>query len=170
MIRDGIKLQGNALERLPVLIQALKQRSEVVALYSFGGAARNELKPLSDLDFAILLSKQLIKQQRCDKQLKLISIFNNVFRTDEIDLIILNDAPLRFCFTILKTGKLLYFRNCDKLFAPCSLRPAPCYFTLQPIKPVGTSRLRHSSLATTAESGATSNKYPEPWTTKTSAH
>ena len=115
MIRDGIKLQGNVLERLPVLIQALKQHSEVVALYSFGGAARDELKPLSDLDYAILLSGQLSKRQRFDEHLELIGIFNNVFRTDEIDLIILNDASLRFCYVILKTGKLLYFRNKDDL-------------------------------------------------------
>ena len=115
MIRDGIKLQGNVLERLPVLIQALKQHSEVVALYSFGGAAKNELKPLSDLDYAILLSGQLSKRQRFEKHLELIGIFNNVFRTDEIDLIILNDASLRFCYVILKTGKLLYFRNKEAL-------------------------------------------------------
>jgi len=115
MIRDGIKLQGNILERLPALIQAVKQHFEIVAFYSFGGAAKNELKPLSDLDFAILLSKQLTKRQRFDKHLELIGIFNNLFRTDEIDLIILNDAPLRFCFTILTTGKLLYFRNKDDL-------------------------------------------------------
>jgi hypothetical protein len=115
MIRDGIKLQDDVLERLPDLIQALKQHSEVVALYSFGGAAKNELKPLSDLDYAILLSGQLSKRQRFEKHLELIGIFNNVFRTDEIDLIILNDVPLRFCFMILKTGKLLYFINKDDL-------------------------------------------------------
>ena len=115
MIRDGIKLQDDVLERLPGLIQALKQHSEVVALYSFGGAAKNELKPLSDLDYAILLSGQLSKRQRFEKHLELIGIFNNVFRTDEIDLIILNDASLRFCYVILKTGKLLYFRNKDDL-------------------------------------------------------
>ncbi len=115
MIRDGIKLQDDVLERLPRLIQALKQHSEVVAVYSFGGAAKNEIKPLSDLDYAILLSGQLSKRQRFEKHLELIGIFNNVFRTDEIDLIILNDAPLRFCYVILKTGKLLYFRNKDDL-------------------------------------------------------
>ncbi|MBL6972740.1 MAG: nucleotidyltransferase domain-containing protein, partial [Desulfobacterales bacterium] len=82
MIRDGIKLQDDVLERLPGLIQALKQHSEVVALYSFGGAAKNELKPLSDLDYAILLSGQLSKRQRFEKHLELIGIFNNVFRTD----------------------------------------------------------------------------------------
>lgn len=115
MIRDGIKLQDDVLERLPDLIQSLKQHSEVAALYSFGGAAKNELKPLSDLDYAILLSDQISKRQRIEKHLELIGIFNNVFRTDEIDLIILNDVPLRFCFMILKTGKLLYFRNKDAL-------------------------------------------------------
>ncbi|MBL6972323.1 MAG: nucleotidyltransferase domain-containing protein, partial [Desulfobacterales bacterium] len=82
MIRDGIKLQDDILERLPDLIQALKQHSEVVALYSFGSAAKNELKPLSDLDYAILLSGQLSKRQRFEKHLELIGIFNNVFRTD----------------------------------------------------------------------------------------
>ena len=115
MIRDEIKLQGNELERLPDLIQAVKQHSEVMALYSFGSAVKYELKPLSDLDFAILLASQLTKQQRFDKHLELIGIFNNVFRTDEIDLIILNDVPLRLCYTVLKTGKLLYFRKRDDL-------------------------------------------------------
>ena len=115
MIRDGIKLQDDVLERLPGLIQAIKQRSEVVALYSFGSVVKNDLKPLSDLDYAILLSGQLSKRQRFDEHLELIGIFNNVFRTDEIDLIILNDASLRFCYVILKTGKLIYFRNKDDL-------------------------------------------------------
>ena len=43
------------------------------------------------------------------------SIFNNIFRTDEIDLTILNDAAFRFCFVVLKTGKLLYFKNKTEL-------------------------------------------------------
>jgi len=72
MIRDGIKLENNVLERLPGLIQALKQHSEVVAFYSFGSAVNNELKPLSDLDFAILLSFRLTKKQRFEKHLGLI--------------------------------------------------------------------------------------------------
>jgi len=64
MIRDGIKLKINVLERLPDLIQAVKQYSDIVALYSFGSVAKKELKPLSDLDFAILLSGQPNRKQR----------------------------------------------------------------------------------------------------------
>ena len=111
MIRDGIKLQNNVLERLPEIIQAVKMRPEAMALYSFGSVAKKELKPLSDLDFAILLSGQLNRKQRFKKHLGLIGIFNNIFRTDEIDLTILNDAAFRFCFVVLKTGKLLYCKN-----------------------------------------------------------
>jgi len=111
MIRDGIKLPDNVLEKLPDLIRTLKQHSEVVALYSFGSVAKKELKPLSDLDFAVLLSGQLNKKLRFEKHLELIGIFNTIFRTDEIDLTILNDAAFRFSFVVLKTGRLLYCRN-----------------------------------------------------------
>ena len=124
MIREGIKLPDNVLERLPEVIQAIKMRSEVIALYAFGSVAKKELKPLSDLDFAILLAGQLNRQQRFEKHLELIGLFNDVLRTDEVDLILMNDAPLRFCHTILKSGKLLYCNNksdlidiCDKVVA-----------------------------------------------------
>ena len=115
MIRDGIKLKKNVLERLPDLIRVVKQHSHIVALYSFGSVAKKELKPLSDLDFAILLSGQLNRKQRFKKHLELIGIFNNIFRTDEIDLTILNDASFHFCFEVLKTGKLLYCKNKPEL-------------------------------------------------------
>ena len=111
MIREGIKLENNVLERLPDIIQAVKQHSDVVALYSIGSVVTNGLKPLSDLDFAILLSGQLNRQQRFEKHLELIGIFNTIFHTDEIDLTILNDAPFRFCFVVLKTGHLLYCKH-----------------------------------------------------------
>ena len=111
MIRDGIKLPDNVLEKLPEAIQTVRMRPEVMALYSFGSVVANELKPLSDLDFAILLSGQLNRQQRFKKHLELIGIFNTVFRTDEIDLTILNDAAFRFSFVVLKTGSFLYCRN-----------------------------------------------------------
>ena len=111
MIREGIKLKNDVLEKLPEAIQAVKMHPEVTALYSLGSAATHELKPLSDLDFAILLSFGLTRKQRFDKHLELIGIFNTVFHTDEIDLMILNDASFRFCFEVLKTGNLLYCKH-----------------------------------------------------------
>jgi UTP:GlnB (protein PII) uridylyltransferase len=68
MIREGKKLPGGVHRGIPTLIQAVARDNEVVALYEFGGLARNDLKPLSDLDFGILLSTGMDKHQRFEKQ------------------------------------------------------------------------------------------------------
>ena len=108
MIREGHKLPKNVIDRIPELIEQIEKDTAVVALYSFGSLATGNLKPLSDLDFGILISSKLGKQKRFDKHLDLIGKFNKVLRTDEVDLVMMNDAPMRFSHNIIKSGKLLY--------------------------------------------------------------
>ncbi len=63
MIREEIKLPDNVLEKLPDLIQAVKQPSHVVALYSIGSVAKKELKPLSWFRyFTLTMQKSRIPQ------------------------------------------------------------------------------------------------------------
>jgi uncharacterized protein len=111
MIRENKRLPADVVQKLPILVDAIAGDTDVSALFSFGGLAAGRLSPLSDLDFAVLLSRSLDRRQRSEKLLELIGIFNSVFRTDEIDLVLLNDAPLKFGHRILKTGKLLHVRN-----------------------------------------------------------
>jgi predicted nucleotidyltransferase len=111
MIRENKKLPDDVLDKLPEIVAVISSDSTVAALYSIGSLSEGRLTPLSDLDFAVLLSNRLDKRQRFEKHIELIGVFNSVFRTDEIDLVILNDAHLRFCHKTLKTGKLLYLRN-----------------------------------------------------------
>ena len=108
MIREGRKLPQGVLSRIPNLIRDIARDKDAVALYAFGGLARNSLKPLSDLDFGILLSSRIGKYQRFEKHIELIGLFTDSLKTDEIDLIIMNDAPPNMAFQILKTGKLLF--------------------------------------------------------------
>ncbi|MEA2038904.1 MAG: nucleotidyltransferase domain-containing protein [Thermodesulfobacteriota bacterium] len=111
MIHEGKKLPDDAMERVSRVITLVSDDQDVLALYLFGSGAQNRLQPLSDLDFGILLLRQLDKKQRFEKQIDLIGKFNDFFGTDEIDLVVLNDAPSRFSFNILKYGTLLFFRN-----------------------------------------------------------
>ena len=111
MIREGHKLPKNVIDRIPELIEQIEKDTHVVALYAFGSLATGDLKPLSDLDFGILVSSKLGKQKRFDKHLDLIGKFNEVLRTDEVDLVMMNDAPMRFSHNIIKSGKLLYCSN-----------------------------------------------------------
>ena len=108
MIREGRKLPQGVQSRIPNLIKDVARDKDAVALYAFGGLARNSLKPLSDLDFGMLLSCRMDKYQRIEKHNELIGLFTDSLKTDEIDLIIMNDAPPNMAFQILKTGKLLY--------------------------------------------------------------
>ena len=106
MIREGRKIPGNALEQIPRILESISTDDAVVALFIFGSGAKGRLKPLSDLDFGVLLSKELGKKERFQKQLALIGFFNETFKTDEVDLVLMNDAPIRFSYNILKDGKL----------------------------------------------------------------
>jgi len=115
MIREGRKLPEDVVDRIPVLKEQIEKDTHVVALYAFGSLATGDLKPLSDLDFGILVSSKLGKQKRFDKHLDLIGKFNEVLRTDEVDLVMMNDAPMRFSHNIIKSGKLLYCSNKTEL-------------------------------------------------------
>ena len=115
MIREGRKLLQDTQKMIPELVRALDADNDVIALYAFGSLANDALKPLSDLDFGILLNDRLDKRQRFDKHIELIGVFTDIFKTDEIDLINMNDAPFRIAFQILKTGKILVCGNAGAL-------------------------------------------------------
>ena len=111
MIREEKKLPDDALERVSRIISVVSGNQDVLALYLFGSGVQNRLKPLSDLDFGILLSRRFDKKQRFEKQIELIGKFNDFFGTDEIDLVVLNDAPPRASYNIIRDGKLLFLRD-----------------------------------------------------------
>ncbi len=111
MIREGRKIAADSTEKIPEMVDLLSADPDVIALYEFGGLAKGPLKPLSDLDIAVMVSNMLTNIERFEKQLQLLSTLNRLFRTDEIDLVLLNDAPSRFAHSILKDGKLLFCRD-----------------------------------------------------------
>jgi predicted nucleotidyltransferase len=110
MIKEK-KLPAKILTRIPGLIETLRACDDVTALFFFGGLAREELKPLSDLDLAVLLRANLEKGKFLDSQLDLVGIVGQELGTDEFDLIILNTAPLRFAYHILKSGKKVFVKD-----------------------------------------------------------
>ena len=108
MIRDSKKLPENILTKIPQLVNEIATDSDVIALYAFGSLAKGILLPLSDLDFGLLLSNKLDKLLRSDKHLELLGKFNTFLQTDEVDLVLMNNAPHYFAYTILKSGKRLF--------------------------------------------------------------
>ncbi|MBN2372571.1 nucleotidyltransferase domain-containing protein [bacterium] len=114
MIKEGKKIQVDDISNvLSEAIDILSKDTDIICLYAFGSLASATLKPLSDLDFGVLLSYRLDRMERFRRHLDLIGILNRIFKTDEIDLILMNDAPIRFSYNIIKNGRILFCR--DKL-------------------------------------------------------
>jgi uncharacterized protein len=109
------KLPENILAKIPALTQECSEIEFIDAFFLFGSGARGKLKPLSDLDFAILLSADVSSSKFLEKQLESMTIIEDFLKTDEFDLVILNNAPVRFAHKILKTGKLLFCKNNEHL-------------------------------------------------------
>ena len=110
MIREH-RLPADVLAKLPQLVERLKDTPSVQALYFFGSLARGELKPLSDLDLALLLDRDLTKDEIFARHLDVIGLVSDVLGTDEFDLLILNRAPLRMAYHVLKEGRLMFFKE-----------------------------------------------------------
>ncbi|MFW6101104.1 MAG: type VII toxin-antitoxin system MntA family adenylyltransferase antitoxin [Bacteroidota bacterium] len=110
MIKEE-KLPDHILDKIPGLVERLKKEKDLEAFYIYGSGARNELKPLSDLDFAILLDMSSIQKELFRRELDYRVYITDYLHSEEFDLILLNRAPLRFAHSVLREGKLLYCKN-----------------------------------------------------------
>jgi hypothetical protein len=109
MIKFDVK-QENLDRHLPELIDHAKGHDEILAVYLFGSYARNEAGSLSDIDIACLIDSTKVKVN-FDFELKLLSDINDLFQTDEVTLVVLNNAPLTIQYGVISDSKLIFCRD-----------------------------------------------------------
>ena len=110
MIREE-KLPADILDKLHGLPGHIVKDTDICAFLVFGSAATGMLKPLSDVDLAVLFDAEMNKSQLFNKELDLRSTIAQVLETEEFDLVNLNLAPAKFAHNILTDGKLLFCKN-----------------------------------------------------------
>mgnify|MGYP001308079062 CR=1 FL=1 len=110
MIREKV-LPKDINKKMPSVVKRLEQLGYINALFFFGGFVRQGLKPLSDIDIAVLFTDEVEKKVYPDLQVELAGIIEDTIRTEEFDLIILNNAPLSFAYRILRDGMLVFAKN-----------------------------------------------------------
>lgn len=110
MIKEE-KLPDGILEKLKRLPDIVSQKSEVMALFVFGSAVEGELRPMSDIDLAILLNSEINRRELFDKELEVRALIAEFLETESFDLVNMNLAPARFAHNILAEGKLIYYRD-----------------------------------------------------------
>ncbi|MEW6410497.1 MAG: nucleotidyltransferase domain-containing protein [Nitrospirota bacterium] len=101
---DVINLKVQIKERL-----TYDRRIELV--YLFGSLAKDIATPLSDADIAILLSKEISASDYLKVQLGLVSAFEPFFPKIEVQLVVLNGAPIVLSYEVIQHGKCLFARS-----------------------------------------------------------
>ncbi len=93
------------------LADFFSKQEHIRLAYLFGSVAKGKAGKLSDIDVAVLLDESLNKKQRFDLQLELISDISEILKTDKIDLVVINEAPLSLKFEIIKANYPLFIRD-----------------------------------------------------------
>jgi len=102
------RLPADILSRIPHMKRVLLEDKNIVFAYLFGGLARGELKPLSDVDIAVYV-KDIGNLP--EYKLKLFDALTEILRTNEMDLVILNTAPVILSGKILQNKQTLVDKN-----------------------------------------------------------
>ncbi len=96
------------LEQLEQKLREFFYKVEGVTLaYLFGSTARGEANCLSDTDIAVLFDDTLLQKEAFDLQLGLLSELTGLLKTNNIDLVALNDSPLLLTYNIIRDGIIL---------------------------------------------------------------
>jgi predicted nucleotidyltransferase len=107
MIRFS-KLPDNIHELIPRAVSYLRSRKDIHFGYLFGGLARNKLTVLSDVDVAVYLSEDA---DLSEEKLDILGNLMDILQTDEVDLVLLNRAPLPLKMKILEHRVVIVDNN-----------------------------------------------------------
>ncbi|MHC1756389.1 MAG: nucleotidyltransferase domain-containing protein [Methanosarcina sp.] len=96
------------LEQLEQKLREFFSKVEGVTLaYLFGSTIRREANRLSDIDIAVLFDDTLLQKEAFDLQLELIGELTGLLKTNNVDLVIINDSPLLLTYNIIREGIIL---------------------------------------------------------------
>jgi predicted nucleotidyltransferase len=103
MIRNS-SLPENIADLLPTAFEYLRSEEDILFAYLFGSLVGRKVSPLSDVDIAVYLAE---KVSLAENKLGILGNLANILQTDEIDLVVLNRAPLTLKMKILQNKKVI---------------------------------------------------------------
>lgn len=120
-------------DKLEKVISELHKQDHIIAIYLFGSYAVGCNRPNSDVDIAVLL--KTVKDSYLEERLELMAKVADIMRTDNLDLVILNDAPYGLAYRIIKDGSLLYLNDeARSQYIYYKTRIIDRYFDYQPVQ------------------------------------
>jgi len=144
------KIEHNVLELIPSLIEKFKADGDIICIYLFGSYAEGKQTPISDVDLAILLDKGFPADRFFKKKLELLALTTLLLKTDEVDLLILNEAPSVLAYRVLSKGRLLWVNKAKRSqIVNFQVRTYDHFFDFRPVE-----RILHEGLIRRIKEGS----------------
>ena len=115
------------------VLSCLKSRPEVQAAYIFGSAASDRARPDSDVDIAVLVSGKVMDRDPWKYRLRLMGDLIAALNRDDVDLILLNQAPPLLAHRVISRGKLILERSASARVA-FQVRTVNRYLDTKPVR------------------------------------
>ena len=81
------------------------KHDEIAAVYLFGSYGTAETNRFSDVDLGLLFHAGAVPDLR--REMELEAEFCAILQRDDLDLVILNKAPLHLCYRVIDEGQIL---------------------------------------------------------------
>lgn len=99
----------NTKEIKDIITKYFSTRSEIKVGYIFGSRAKGEGNKLSDIDIGILIDEASIQGiYPYGYKAKILTDLSKSLKTNNIDLVILNNAPCLLRHRVVRYGKVVY--------------------------------------------------------------
>ena len=107
-----VELHSAAPEEILSRIHAcLAPKCEVLLAYLFGSTARGDSRPDSDVDIAVLVDRGALGPDTGIYRASLLTELIRCLGCNDVDLVLLNDAPAVLCHRVLRDGQLVLSRD-----------------------------------------------------------
>lgn len=93
------------------LSEALEPRAEILEAYLFGSHARGQARPGSDIDVAVYIDEERAEDGDWGYRAELATALMAALGEDDVDVVVLNRAPVLLYHRVLRDGVRLISRD-----------------------------------------------------------
>ena len=113
-------IKGKTIDEIKgILKKYFQKHTEIEVAYIFGSVTQGRTSSLSDIDIAVITDSQQIKEEtyRYGYKAEILTDLIKLLKSNDVDLVILNEVNTLLKHRVLYFGKLIYSKNERKRIA-----------------------------------------------------